>query len=651
MGISTIATPDTANTFIVWNKPTSGGLSYQRMFSSGPTSGDDYTVNGVYAICPTGSNGVSAGGPGIVSNAWSGASKALQNFFFGCSNKQGLFFVGDVGEFILTPNLTTEEFQIYEGYIHWKWGLQALLDTSHPYYSAAPTLSVYLRSVCDQPYDLSFVQVRAVLDQTYNLTDRQISTLIQVYGLKMLATLTQPYGDMPKRRSLLDQMYGDCLPVRRLLDQMYGDMPQYRAELDQQWVMLQDLRAELVQSYHIAADQVRAIFDAVYGLPEHDRVVALLDQLYVLAAGEAIVQQTAVSVVVTTDGVERIITSAYNINIEQDDSIYHMTGELQLANQGDYLFCRAIGPGVAPSTVTVTIDGESYDYIVERKQKARTTEGIAYAVVLASKTLLLGHKHAAESSVDEAMLSGMAQTIVEDLAAGVCTVDWRLVDWYIPANRLYVNGRRRIEVIRQIVEAVGGILQSFPNGTLICRPEYPVDVDKWQHATPDIELADQDNFFSIMPSADQRDGFNRFFVADQQLGESGERIDDEQVSTYERHVMIWYVPWEDISGMRLHHSGGSWISVVENGIASETIEEQIEIVDGQGRVSKPCYGDLTVAWLQQDLGAVTIEEDGTVTTEIAGNSLALISYSTRYFSFNVRGDRVEDVQVYPEVIA
>jgi len=48
-------------------------------------------------------------------------------------------FIGNVAEFIYFPGgLTTNQRQQIEGYLAWKWGLQASLINTHPYYSASP---------------------------------------------------------------------------------------------------------------------------------------------------------------------------------------------------------------------------------------------------------------------------------------------------------------------------------------------------------------------------------------------------------------------------------------------------------------------------------------------------------------------------------
>ncbi len=74
--------------------------------------------------------------------------------------------------------------------------------------------------------------------------------------------------------------------------------------------------------------------------------------------------------------------------------------------------------------------------------------------------------------------------------------------------------------------------------------------------------------------------------------------------------------------------------------------EEIEIVEGAGSVSKPCYG-LTESpnyKTSVDLGAVTVLEDGTVTTFIKGNTLVELTYTTKYWMWDATNIDEEDVQ-------
>lgn len=51
-------------------------------------------------------------------------------------------FVGQIGELVYFSGAASTDRQIVEGYLAWRWGLQANLPGDHPYAGAAPTISV-----------------------------------------------------------------------------------------------------------------------------------------------------------------------------------------------------------------------------------------------------------------------------------------------------------------------------------------------------------------------------------------------------------------------------------------------------------------------------------------------------------------------------
>jgi len=50
------------------------------------------------------------------------------------------YYYGQIAELFLIPSISTEDLQFFQGWLYWKWGLQALLASDHPYKSAAPTI-------------------------------------------------------------------------------------------------------------------------------------------------------------------------------------------------------------------------------------------------------------------------------------------------------------------------------------------------------------------------------------------------------------------------------------------------------------------------------------------------------------------------------
>lgn len=79
-------------------------------------------------------NGVTQGA--VSASFQSGTTYAIGN---NLGRTNGTQFGGDIGEIIIYPsNLTQTNREKTEGYLAWKWGLQASLPSGHPYKNAAP---------------------------------------------------------------------------------------------------------------------------------------------------------------------------------------------------------------------------------------------------------------------------------------------------------------------------------------------------------------------------------------------------------------------------------------------------------------------------------------------------------------------------------
>jgi hypothetical protein len=70
-------------------------------------------------------------------------SSNATKFFIGTRWDKGTNFVGNISEILVySAMLTTTQRQNIEGYLAWKWGIQASLPAGHPYVSAAPSTGV-----------------------------------------------------------------------------------------------------------------------------------------------------------------------------------------------------------------------------------------------------------------------------------------------------------------------------------------------------------------------------------------------------------------------------------------------------------------------------------------------------------------------------
>ncbi|MFA6135477.1 MAG: hypothetical protein WC869_15805 [Phycisphaerae bacterium] len=502
--------------------------------------------------------------------------------------------------------------------------------------------SLTMRAVLDQPYNLTGDMMVAAMEQRYAFTERRQALLYQVYGLRLLTALTQWYGDVSALRARIDQWYGDAATLRRSCGQRYGDALALRQLVDQDWTMPAGLRAVLAQLFSMAGERLQGLAEQRYSLQEYAALRARLDQLWILPPGAALVQRPVISM--TADGVA---IDPHHISIDIDEADYAIRGEIHVADQAHFLRCRHMA-----TELLITIDADVYRVVVDSPRRSRPeTARTEYYVPFASPTVRLDAPYAA--TISREFAGAMASVIVTELAAiGGITVDWQLVDWYLPPATLYANNETPLAVIRKVVEAVGGILQTSPAGVLICRPEYPVSVNAWVTAAPDFWLTDMDNFFSVDSTPSIREGYNRFAVSNQAAAAAGLTLEQKDIDATTKEILVYQVPWDDAAVIRLRTSGGEWVSIVSEGVVTEVLTDQlVEIIAGEGHTAKPIAAMGTHVYKQAVLGAITAAEDGQITTEVVGNSLLEVTYTTRYRKFICTDARIEDVQFYPEEVA
>jgi len=546
---------------------------------------------------------------------------------------------------LIEGELSTEDLQSAEGYLAWRWGTVSRLQADHPYKSAAPESGasiVSLLAVLVQEYSLVGNTIQALLKQPYSLATILLTKFEQLYGLQLLVVLTQHYGDMPVVRQYLEQYYGSADLLRRLLIQPYGNALQLRQSLVENWNLPGDLLAIMEMRYSISEGDLRALMSYNYDLSEYTLLRQKLEQIYI-AGPDAEEAQEPLFYVTTNNGES---LKPHHINIEIDEGEYAIKGEIHLADQNDFLLCKHI-----ETEIIIPIDSTEYHLLVEGPRQSRPEWGrVEYYIPLASKTILLDSPYA--TPIDQEFTGALASVIVAGLAAiKSITVIWQLIDWYIPTGVLTANNESPLSIIRRIVNAVGGILQSSPAGELICLPEYPISTTEWETATPDFYLTDMDNFFSVDSTSDIREGYNRFLISDKVIDESGLTLEQVDIDENTKDIYVYQVPWNPLEQVILHTSGGVWVSIVAEGIITEERTEIVEIIAGEGMTQKPFYNKISHDYKETELGLITINEDKTVSTELSQNSLVEVIYNTKYWKFRVRDAEIEKVQFFPEAIA
>lgn len=329
-----------------------------------------------------------------------------------------------------------------------------------------------------------------------------------------------------------------------------------------------------------------------------------------------------------------------DFNLEFSQSSYIGSCTVNLSSYADWKDVDYLQPAI------LNHNGTDYHFIVASKSRTETHSNEILTVELKSPAILLDFPYAKEVS-GSFIITGTMSQICDNLAQleGLNVV-WDIsVDDPLTINDVQVEGKSPLEAISEIVNAVGGIIQSWPDGTIHAEPEYAVDTNVYDLATVSEVFTSGDDFVSIQDESDKRDGFNKFEIVDVS-SDSGPKLETEEVTPSHYKVKAFEVPWSGVRGTLTTSELTNVIIVpVSDSVVESVTEEDVEIVDGSGSVDKPCYGGISWDYkTSTDLGAITITEDGTVTTAIQGDTLVTITYDTKYWLWDAYDKDVEQVQ-------
>ena len=484
-----------------------------------------------------------------------------------------------------------------------------------------------------EPYteDVAWQTVLATLDQLWGDVPIVGCNFVQEYGLKTGYDLVQSYADAPVVQLPLLQPYGDAGLLVAPLVQRWRDMVILQQPLAQPWAITESLAATLAQAWAITADVVQSGLAQSWSIDDVEPLQSVLHQPWAIAPDNALLTYT---VQVLANGMP---VGTSHLNIESDLGQDVLTCEIHPGSEPDYLRC----PIGATLEITVTAGAvvEVYRFVVTSPRLDEQWGQTRYIVEAMSPAAMLGEPWATPIDGE---LSGMAATIASTLAGSI-TISWQTVDWPIPAATWIASGQTPLALIKQLAAAVGAVVQSQPDGSLMVLPEYPVSVPSWESATPAATLTEILDCATTGATPDHRLGYNRYLVGDQATSADTLRLEETTLSQVSKEVRGYQTPWT--GAFTLTHTGGAWVQIEDLGIELRQETETIEIVGGAGRTQYPIVSRDAIEWLQTNLGSVTVAEDGGVIADLAGQSLLLITYTTRCRLWRVADPRNEQLQL------
>jgi hypothetical protein len=378
----------------------------------------------------------------------------------------------------------------------------------------------------------------------------------------------------------------------------------------------------------------------------------------VWVAGEQLIFDTAIGNVtivtsITIDG-QPVFSPSINIDLDEDRAT--IDASISITNPAYFSLCKRNNP------VVISINATQYHFIIREISTASGVHVDTYALKCQSPVAILQSN--STPLLQKEFESDLASNIVQELAdiAGL-TVDWQvyhngqLVDWTIPPGLLFANNEKPLAVMRKITEACGAKIQSKPDGNLEIMHEFPVRVPDWSTATPAYIINNLVRFRSMSSVDQEKSGANTVYVSDQTTAEKTWQLEEEEVSATKKRVLGWHTPWDTTEVVLSHTSTDADVEIVYIGVeepdypitpddeGEDVDPEIIEIVDGEGSVSRPIYEIVTSSYETHDnLGSITFSEDGKITTEIKNETVLSIRYKTKYHVWEVTSPNVNDVQ-------
>ncbi|MBF0272802.1 MAG: discoidin domain-containing protein [Magnetococcales bacterium] len=208
-------------------------------------------------------------------------------------------------------------------------------------------------------------------------------------------------------------------------------------------------------------------------------------------------------------------------------------------------------------------------------------------------------------------------------------VIWKLPSWRLPAGRLQVRESPPMEVARRVAQAVGGVVRSRPDGTVVLEPLYPRPVPEWEQDPPDHILTDATDLLESRHEGSFGTGINRITVREQtpELQSPGLWLEiDPAIDTRNRFAPDQTVRLVTLAspGVALREVTGSTGRWMPDEPIWRTRSETLHF-SGSNRavLPRPVTRIDQVEWLGNDLGELTLERDArTVTATRAGVALA-----------------------------
>lgn len=435
------------------------------------------------------------------------------------------------------------------------------------------------------------------------------------YGLRLEGGRRYPYGDMRQHRRNILAVWGDVHQTKARHVLPYTDLGTCRKSMRVAYWLTQAVAAMQVIGYDVTnVDPIAKRLTASWSILDDARLQAVVN------SPELVWHDQRIRIVEAT------------LSCDEESPVW--IARVEIATITDF---AAIGIG---DTITLVLGLETFVLVVDGKTLSRASVAEQRMELTAvSPVAILDSPFAGTIRYYEAGAVS-ARAAVEFL---IGSVDWSLPDWIIPAGRLMLEGATPLAAARNIVAAIGGIVESNPDGTVVCRRRHPVSIPQYGAATVAHSLFDADVMSAQAQIAPMR-GYNRVTIANEEggAGTSADRIEyvADADDAYRGTVRAYLASTRAVV---LAHTGHPSTIIASLGAVTRTESETVEFIEGQASTRYPVTTIVNLAWQHTSLGDVTASGQS-LTATTSAYSLLRITYTTTSLDWRVALPIDEEVQ-------
>jgi len=303
----------------------------------------------------------------------------------------------------------------------------------------------------------------------------------------------------------------------------------------------------------------------------------------------------------------------------------------------------------------IQITDEVWTFIVESKKLDRSGPANAsFTIVGRSSTCLLEPPFKVPLSYT-LLTDRRAREVVDELL-DFRPINWLLkdsffnqLDWTLSKFSLAETNSSRISIAKKIVEAAGGVLECEPDGTFVARPLFSISPLQYDLIVPEHSFTEVENLIKISYDYTLESYYDYVRIRNTNNSEPSDTYEvvwNPEDQNLKGIIRIYPYPFRDIN-----LETTSYLINLDYGSKQEgfNIEEDelITFTDGTASTKQPVYEIISVKWQDVSLQGIIFDQytkNVYSTDPLMAYSLAVITYRTRFYSWNVHAPEAYEAQ-------